>query len=86
MDKTTVLRLLKCSTKIDKIVLYALRSIVSSMQYNKNFINIIKFQVIKLNNLLSLRVINYTDEVDLAILGLLKSIVKIQTHFPLMFS
>lgn len=43
LDIKTGRQLLECSRKIDKIVLYCLHSMVSSMQYNATIREVLKF-------------------------------------------
>lgn len=55
IDSQLVNKLLECSRKIDKIILYCLRCIVSDLQFDTKINQIIKFQLGKIDTLLSMR-------------------------------
>lgn len=47
IDYTQVVKLMECSRKIDKIVLYCLQSMVSALQYEQEIIEVLKFELSK---------------------------------------
>lgn len=48
IDPEVGIKLLECSRKIDKIILYGLHSIVPSLQLDPKIIEIVKFQLGKI--------------------------------------
>ena len=78
-------KLLECSRKVDKIILYGLQCTVSEMQRDEILIKILQYETSKLHFLLNLKIKKLAYLVELNILAIIEGLFNIQSKLPFAF-
>ena len=80
------IKLLECSRKVDKILLYSLQSIVSDLQKDPMVKDILSFELTKMRFLLDFHHKGLEEELELNILAILEGLCNLQSQLPFAFT